>query len=73
MRAPDPEGVLWSLSARRSIARCVLRAGSTSTELLILQDEEIAFRESFPSEDTARRRASALYDRLLEKGWKAAG
>ena len=73
MLAPDREGVLWSLSARRSIARCILRAESASTELLILQDDEIAFRESFSSEDTARRRASALYDRLLEKGWKTAG
>jgi hypothetical protein len=39
---------------------------------VILQDEEIAFRESFPDEDTARVRATALHERLLKKGWKEA-
>ena len=37
---------------------------------MILQDEEVAFRESFPDENTARLRATALHDRLLKKGWK---
>jgi hypothetical protein len=50
-----------------------LRADTTWTELVILQDEEIAFREYFPDEDAARSRAVALHDRLLEKGWKQAG
>jgi hypothetical protein len=36
---------------------------------VILQDQEIAFRESFPDEDAARMRATALHDRLLKKGW----
>jgi len=73
MASSEREGVLWSLSARRSTAKCVLRAGSTLTELLILQDEEVAFRESFPDELSARKRADALQERLLQKGWKQAG
>jgi hypothetical protein len=68
----DPQGVLWSLRARRSTATCVLNPRSTSTELVILQDEEVAFRESFPDEDTARVRATALHERLLRKGWREA-
>jgi hypothetical protein len=68
----DHRGVLWSLRARRSTATCLLHPRSTWTELVILQDEEIAFRESFPDEDAARNRATALHDRLLKKGWKAA-
>jgi hypothetical protein len=67
------QDLLWSLQARRSTAKCVLRADTTWTELVILQDEEIAFREYFPDEDAARSRAVALHDRLLEKGWKQAG
>jgi hypothetical protein len=66
-------GVLWSLSASRSTATCVLHAEATWTELVVMQDDEIAFRESFPNEETARLRATALHDRLLKKGWKEAG
>jgi hypothetical protein len=68
----DPQGVLWSLRARRSTATCLLHPRSTWTELVILQDEEIALRESFPDEDTARVRARALHERLLKKGWREA-
>ena len=68
----ERQGLLWSLRARRSTAKCVLHAEASSTELLILQDEEIAFRESFPDEYTARLRASALHQRLIDKGWKEA-
>lgn len=68
----DPQGVLWSLRARRSTATCVLHPRPTWTELVILQDEEVAFRESFPDEDTARIRATALHERLLRKGWREA-
>jgi hypothetical protein len=67
------QDVLWSLQARRSTARCVLRADSAWTELVVLQDEEVALREYFPDEDAARSRAVALHERLLEKGWKQAG
>ena len=72
MGSDDPQGVLWSLSARRSTAKCVLQAVSTWTELVVLQDDEVAFRESFRDEETARLRAAALHDRLLKKGWKEA-
>lgn len=68
----ERQGVLWSLRARRSTAKCVLHSEASSAELLILQDEEIAFRESFPDEYTARVRASALHQRLIDKGWKEA-
>lgn len=66
----ERQGVLWSLRARRSTAKCVLNSDASWTELLVLQDEEIAFRESFPDEYTARVRATALHQRLIEKGWK---
>jgi hypothetical protein len=69
----NQQGLLWSLQARRSTARCVLRTESTGTELVILQDEEVAFREYFADEEAARTRAVALHDRLLEKGWRVAG
>ena len=69
----DAKGVLWSLRAKRSTAKCVLHAEATWTELLVLQDEEIAFRESFPDEDSARMRAAALQERLLRLGWREAG
>jgi hypothetical protein len=68
----DRHPLLWSLQARRSVARCILHAEATWTELVILQDEEIAFREAFPDEDAARLRATALHDRLLKKGWREA-
>jgi hypothetical protein len=68
----DHQGVLWSLRARRSTATCLLHPGSTWAELVILQDREVAFREAFPDEDTARLRARALHDRLLQRGWKEA-
>jgi hypothetical protein len=71
MESDDRQGVLWSLRARRSTAKCVLYAEPTRAELVILQDEEVAFREAFPDEDTARHRASALHDRLLKKGWRS--
>jgi hypothetical protein len=64
------QDLLWSLQARRSTAKCVLRNESAWTELVILQDEEVAFREYFADEDAARTRAGALHDRLLEKGWR---
>ena len=69
----DAKGVLWSLRAKRSTAKCVLHAEATWTELLVLQDEEIAFRESFPDEDSARMRAAALQERLMRLGWREAG
>ena len=69
----DAKGVLWSLRAKRSTAKCVLHAEATWTELLVLQDEEIAFRESFPDEDAARMRAAALHERLVRLGWREAG
>jgi len=69
----DAKGVLWSLRAKRSTAKCVLHAEATWTELLVLQDEEIAFRESFPDEDAARMRAAALRERLVRLGWREAG
>jgi hypothetical protein len=69
----DAKGVLWSLRAKRSTAKCVLHAEATWTELLVLQDEEIAFRESFPDEDSARMRATALHERLVRLGWREAG
>ena len=71
MASDDLHGVLWSLRAKRSTAKCVLHAEASGTELLILQDEEVAFREAFPDEDTARLRAALLQERLLKKGWKA--
>jgi hypothetical protein len=71
MALDDRQAVLWSLSAKRSTAKCVIHAEPTWTELILLQDEEVAFRESFPDENTARVRASALHERLLEKGWRA--
>jgi hypothetical protein len=67
------QDLLWSLQARRSTAKCVLRTESTWTELVILQDEEVACREYFADEEAARTRAVALHERLLEKGWKQAG
>lgn len=70
--ADDRQGVLWSLRAKRSTARCILHADRAWTELVILQDEEIAFREAFPNEDSARLRATALRDRLVQKGWEEA-
>lgn len=73
MDRDNRQDLLWSLEAKRSTAKCVLRADSTWIELVILQDEEIACREYFPDEDAARTRAVALHDRLLEKGWKQAG
>jgi hypothetical protein len=69
----DAKDVLWSLRARRSTAKCVLHAEATWTELLVLQDEEIAFRESFPDENAARTRATALHERLVRRGWREAG
>ena len=71
MASDDLHDVLWSLRARRSTAKCVLHAEATWTELVILQDEEVAFREAFPDQDTARMRATLLQERLLKKGWKA--
>jgi hypothetical protein len=65
--------LLWSLQARRSTAKCVLRAESTWIELVILQDDEVAYREYFADEDAARTHAFALQERLLEKGWKQEG
>jgi hypothetical protein len=73
MSFDDRQGVLWSLRARRSTAKCVLHAEATWTELVILQDEEVALRESFPDEYAARLRAEALHHRLVEKGWTEAG
>lgn len=67
------QDLLWTLQARRSTAKCFLRTESTWSELVILQDEEIAFREYFTDEDGARARASALHERLLKKGWTQAG
>ena len=72
MAIEDPSGLLWSLRARRSTAKCVLHAEASWTELVILQDEEVAFREAFPDETSARVRADALHDRLMEKGWTEA-
>lgn len=71
MPSDDLHGVLWSLRARRSTAKCVLHAEASWTELVILQDEEVAFREAFPDEATARTRAALLQERLLNKGWRA--
>lgn len=72
MATDDLLGVLWSLRAKRSTAKCVLVTEATCTELVVLQDDEVAFREMFPDEDTARMRAAALHQRLMRKGWKEA-
>ena len=73
MQRDKRQDLLWSLHARRSTAKCVLRTEYAWTELVVLQDEEVALREYFVNEEAARTRATALHERLLEKGWKQAG
>lgn len=64
------ETLLWSLRARRSVAKCVLAATASTAELLILQDGDVTIRERFPDEEIARLRARALRDGLVQRGWR---
>jgi hypothetical protein len=63
---------LWAVQAKRSIMKCVLHVEPTWTELLVLQDEDITVRETFPDEEQARAQACALHDRLIAIGWRNA-
>lgn len=64
---------LWAVQAKRSVMTCVLHVEPTSTELLVLQDQEVAVRQTFLDRDQARAQAEALLDRLLKRGWRNAG
>lgn len=66
------ETLLWSLRAKRSVAKCVLCTSATRAELLILQDDDVTIRERFPDEDGAIRRARALREGLVGRGWRDA-
>ncbi len=63
---------LWAVQAKRSIMKCVLHVEPTWTELLVLQDEDVAVRETFPDEEQARAQARALHERLIALGWQNA-
>lgn len=63
---------LWAVQAKRSVMKCVLHVEPTWTELLVLQDEDVAVRETFPDREQARAQAQALHDRLIALGWQNA-
>jgi hypothetical protein len=52
--------------------KCVLHVEPTFTELLVLQDQDVAVRETFEDEIQARAKARALRERLIEIGWRNA-
>lgn len=62
---------LWRLQARRSVVKCVVE-NENRAELVLLQDEEVAHREQFCDEYSARHRAEALRARLVAGGWRDA-
>lgn len=64
---------LWAVQAKRSVMKCMLHVEPTFTELLVLQDRDVAVREIFPDREQARRNAEALHARLLKRGWRNAG
>ena len=61
---------LWSVQGKRSVVKCVLQVEETWAELLLLQDDNVASRELFQSDDQARLKAGWLRTRLLDSGWK---
>ncbi len=63
---------LWAVQAKRSVMKCVLNVEPTWTELLVLQDEDVAVRETFPDQEQARAKAQALHERLIALGWRNA-
>jgi hypothetical protein len=63
---------LWEVRGKRSVVKCVLQVEPTWAELLLLQDENVAAREVFQNDSQARRKARALREQLLTKGWAAA-
>lgn len=64
---------LWSVRAKRSTAKCLLRIESAWTEVFITDDEDVvAAREFFRDVEEARIHAERLHERLIEKGWRDA-
>jgi hypothetical protein len=63
---------VWAVQAKRSVMKCVLHVEPTFTELLVLQDQDVAVRETYPDCEQARVKARALHDRLIEHGWRNA-
>ena len=63
---------LWVIHAKRSVVKCVLHVEPTWTELLLLQDDDVASREVFPDDASARSTALKLKQRLLGQGWRDA-
>ena len=63
---------LWEVRAKRSVVKCVLQVETTWTELLLLQDEDVAARELFQDNQQARDRATLLREQLLKRGWRQA-
>lgn len=64
---------VWAVQAKRSVMKCVLHVRPTFTELLVLQDQDVAVRETFADQDGARAMAQALHERLTAIGWRDAG
>lgn len=64
---------LWSIHAKRSLVKCVLHVEPDFTEMLVLQDEDVALRQTFADRAEACARADALRQRLIAIGWRNAG
>jgi hypothetical protein len=64
---------VWAVQAKRSVMKCILNVERTFTELLVLQDQDVAVRETFQDQAGARAQAKALHARLLKRGWQNAG
>ena len=63
---------LWEVRARRSVVKCLLQVDTTWTELLLLQDDDVASRELFQDNQQARDRATLLREQLIKRGWQLA-
>jgi hypothetical protein len=67
------DSVLWSLRAKHSIVRCVLRIEPARCELLVQQDQVTTVRQVFREEASARARATEMRQALNGVGWKDTG
>lgn len=67
-RKPAPI-VLWALTGRVSRTTCVLQAIEDEIELQLLRGGRVAARQRLPDWGHAERRASALRQLLLLRGW----
>jgi hypothetical protein len=62
--------VIWTITTKTSVMRCVLSHEVGFVELQVFQNDDLALSERLPDADLARAHAERLRTRLQARGWE---